>query len=376
MKHVKTWLTIGEPGGTYSVSPADVAQWVDYTMTTPALSASAQAVGEKTILYSDPNRQPPGGPMWTQDESTFAHDCTGARISVSGSSDLLMDVHSTHLWALWPAFVALTQTWGGSWDYIFEDSADDINPVRLSAMPCNFDMNDWTANTNQMNSQLGSPILYNGLGLITQGSTSPSPAFGLNATTQGGMSEDCYVGRTPTGYYYAPHWEGTANTEIQMAQAGKLFMCHSDAYVDASQSNALRTYFYASFLLTYDRNTQVVITEFLTPSGVTVMPEQQLVPLNPVISTPGDISGLLEPSGVYGREYRDCYLAGNYVGPCASVVNPAKQGTHALAFPWPTKYHHTLEMSGYGVYDGGTVDANGPAPVQSMGGGTAQIVFP
>jgi hypothetical protein len=368
---------IGEPGGTYSVSPSDVSQWVDYVMTTPALSSAAQAAGEKSVLYSDPNRQPPGGPMWTNDETTFAHDCNGSRITIAGANTLLMDVHSTHLWALWPAFVALTQTWGGQWNYIFEDSANEINTNRLSALPCNFDQTDWTAQTNQMDSVLGSPIIYNGLGLVAQGSTSPGPAFDLNGTTNGGMSEDCYVGRTPTGFYYAPHWDATENTEIKMSQAGKIFICHSDAYVDASQANALRTYFYASFLLTYNRQNQVVNTEFLTNSGVTIMPEAQLVPLNPVVPTPSDVNGLLQSSGVYGREYRQCYFAGNYVGPCAVVVNPNNPGRGpALAFPWPTKYHHTLSMQGYGVYDGGTAAMDGPAPPAMMSGGTAQIVFP
>lgn len=375
-KHVQTWLIIGEPGGTYSVSPAQVSQWVDYVMTTPALSSAAQAAGEKSVLYSDPNRQAPGGPMWTNDETTFAHDCNGNRITVSGSNTYLMDVHSTHLWALWPAFVAQTVSWGGVWSYIFEDSADEINTQRLSQLPCNFDQTDWTNNTNLMDQALGQTnIIYNGLGLIQGGGTQPGPAIGLNPTTQGGMSEDCYVGRTPTGYFYAPHWEASENTELQMAQQGKLFICHADAYTDASQSQLLRTYFYASFLLTYDRSTQIVNTEFLTPSGVTVMPEAQLVPTQPIQSSPGDISGLMQSSGVYGREYRACYLAGNYAGPCAAVVNPNHPGMQ-MAFPWPTKYHHTLAMSGYGVYDGGTVSTNGAAPPAMMDGGTAQIVFP
>ena len=373
MKHVQTWLAIGEPGGTYAVTPAQVSQWVDFVMTTAALSTNAQAAGEKSVLYTDPNRQPPGGPMWTTDETTFAHDCSGNRITVSGSADLLMDVHSAHLWTLWPAYVSLNESWGGVWSYIFEDSADEINTQRLSALPCGFDQTDWTNSTNQMDAQLGSPIIYNGLGLIPQGSSQPGAAIGLNPTTDGGMSEDCYVGRTPTGYYFAPHWLATANTEIRMAQAGKLFVCHSDAYVDASLNDALRTYFYASFLLTYGRASQIVDTEFLTASGVTVMPEAQLVPTDPVVATPGDISGLLEPSGVYAREYRACYLAGNFVGPCASVVNPTKT---TLSYPWPNRYHHTLVMSGYGVYDGGTVSTNGPAPPPTMAGPSAYIVFP
>jgi hypothetical protein len=268
--------------------------------------------------------------------------------------------------------------WGGGsdYDYTFEDSADEVNAQRLSAMPCNFNQTQWTAQINQMDSQFPYPIFYNGLGLIPAGQSSPGPEIGLNATTQGGMSEDCFVGRTPSGDFFAPHWNASENTEIQMHEAGKLFVCHSTDYVDASSHMTLRNYFYASVLLTYDLGSTIVTTEFLTPSGVTIMPEFQLVPESPVIQTPSDISGLKEASGVYGREYNVCYLAGTSIGPCAVAVNPnnPKQG-HPLAFPWPGKYHHTLEMQGYGVYDGGTVDANGAAPPSTMAGGTGVIVF-
>jgi hypothetical protein len=166
------------------------------------------------------------------------------------------------------------------------------------------------------------------------------------------------------------------NTEIGMQQTGKLFVCHGTDFVDARSSMAIRTYYYASMLLTYDPNTTIANTEFLTPSGVTVMPEVQLVPLSPLVATPTTIDGLIQSSGVYGREYGDCYLAGADVGPCAVAVNSNKPGTQALAFPWSTKYQHTMTMSGSGAYDGGTVDILGPAPPATMAGGTAAIVFP
>jgi hypothetical protein len=356
---------------------AQAAPWLNYVMTSPALSASAKAVGMTTALYSDPNRQYPGDVMWTDDETTFAHDCNGSRISISGSNTWLMDPHSAHLWVLWPTFVQLTQQWGGQFDYVFEDSADEINTNRFSALPCNFDQTDWTNATNQMQTALGYKILYNGLGLVVPNTTTPGPAFGVNGTSQGGMSEDCYAGRTPSGYYYYPHWAATANTEIQMARAEKLFICHADAWVDAPTNTALRTYFYASFLLTYDRDSMVVDTEFGTPSDLHVMPETELVPLHPLVWYPNDISQLMQPSGVYGREWKDCYIAGQWVGPCAAVVNPNNpQKGPAKAFPWPTKYTHTLTMTGAGAYDGGTIGTTGPPPPATMPGGTAAIVFP
>lgn len=161
-----------------------------------------------------------------------------------------------------------------------------------------------------------------------------------------------------------------------MAQADKLFICHADWFQDASVSLGQRLYFYASFLLTYDRDIQAADTEFYTPSQLHVMPEAQLVPTRPQIATPSDISGLLLSSGVYGRVYDACFIAGNYVGSCAIAVNSNNPNTKPLAYPWPTKYQHTLVVAGEGAYDGGSVSASGPPPPAAMNGATAIIAFP
>src|SRR5579863_3699787 len=135
-------------------------------------------------------------------------------------------------------------------------------------------------------------------------------------------------------------------------------------------------YFYASFLLTYDHYTDMVKTNFGTPSDLHVMPEAQLIPTDPLVRVPSDISGLLLSTGVYGREWHACFLAHVFVGPCALVVNPNNPKNSApLAFPWPYKYHHTLLVSGEGVYDGGMASVDGPAPPATVPGGTGLIVF-
>jgi hypothetical protein len=167
------------------------------------------------------------------------------------------------------------------------------------------------------------------------------------------------------------------NTELTMLAEGRTFICHGDAHVQASSNDALRTYFFASFLLTYDVASSVVNTEFLTPSQVTIMPETQLVAEQPLVPTPSSIDALAQPGGVYGREYATCYLAGASIGPCAVAVNPNNpKAVPPLPFPWPGKYTHTMTMNGAGAYDGGTVRTNGPAPPANMKGGTAVIAFP
>ena len=379
MKHVLTWDAMDGTGNAVKITALQAAPWLDYALTIPATSVLVKAAGIKSALYMNPNRQAPGGPMYSKHESEFAHTCSQQRIKEyhPDPKAYYTDPHSATLQSLWIQALAAEVAWGAVYDFVFEDNADAAVPQNMTGTPCNFTWNSWTNATNSLDNALGAPIIGNALGYILPNSDQPGPGIGINPSTAGNMAEDCYVGRTPTGYYFAPHWLATENTEIQMAQANKLFVCHADWYDDASTSVAQRIYLYASILLTYKQSTQVVDTEFGTPSGLHVMPEAQLIPANPRVPAPANIQGLMQPSGVYGREYANCYLAGSGVGPCAVVVNPNNpQSGPPLAFPWPSTYHHTLTVRGRGVYDGGTVNLTGPAPPANMAGGTAVIAFP
>lgn len=379
MRHVLTWDKFDGSSGTVKITPVQAAPWLDYALTNPAAGAAVTAAGIKSALYMNPNRQAPGAIMYSNDETEFAHDCSGNRIKEfhPDPNAYYTDPHSTTLQSLWAKALATQLSWGAVDTYVFEDNADAAVPQNMTATPCNFTWTDWTNATNGLDNSLGVPIIGNSLGYTLPKSTQPGPGIGINPSTAGNMSEDCYIGRTPSGYFYSYRWQALENTEIQMAQANKLFICHADWMADASLSYGQRMYFYASVLLTYNQQTQIVDTEFATPSSLKVMPEAQLVPTNPVVQMPADISGLLQTSGVYGREYTACYLAGNYVGPCAIVVNSNNPAAGpARAFPWPTTYLHTLTLQGEGVYDGGTVTTSGPAPPATMAGGTAVIAFP
>src|SRR5579863_3249152 len=236
MEHVLTWEDDDGSTGALGISPSAARPWLDWIMADTQHAAAAKAGGEKVALYTDPNRVAPGDPMYTTDETTFAHDCSNNRITVAGSTNYLMNVYSSHLWSLWQNEVQLYDSWNAPHDVIFEDSADEIQTQKLSAQPCNFVQTDWTAQTNSMDATLTQPIFYNGLGLIPAGYASPGPSIGLNPTSSGGMSEDCYSGRTPTGFFYAPHWNATADTQIQMNAANKPFVCQANWYGDAAQS--------------------------------------------------------------------------------------------------------------------------------------------
>jgi len=311
------------------------------------------------------------------DESEFAHDCNNKRIDSLGigQGKYLTIPDSTLLASQWTAYVQRMIDGGAWFDYIFEDKADDID--KISAMQCNWNQPSWTTWANGLDHAITQRIVYNSLSHTgaQNGQPSVSPSMALNATTSGGMSEDCYVKNDNT-LRYKLSWQATELTEIDMAAAHKLFVCNGGINLDGASNVADRIYQFASYLLTYDPSTTILETQFATYSGLTVYPESQLVAKNPVLPQPSNPSSLLQSGGAFGRQYKTCYFHGAYVGPCAAVVNSNQPGRPAVAFPWPSAYHHMLVASGGGVLDGGTVNLDGPAPPATMESGTAVIAFP
>ncbi len=188
----------------------------------------------------------------------------------------------------------------------------------------------------------------------------------------GGDFEHCYSDQSQPKTTGA-EWNISENTELVVNNENKLFQCMLRNLNDGAASIDARIYAYASFLMTYSAQNDIYWEEFATPSGLHVFPESQLVALNPKVAEPTDVSALQQTGGTYGREYQDCYIAGNFAGPCAVVVNPDNNSAHTFPFP---QYQHTLVLSGEGVLDGGTMATNGPPPPASLPSGEAAIVFP
>ncbi len=377
MLHVHTWSPLATGDGNRLTSWAQAAPWLDYALTKATDSPNMRAVGIQTVFYTPPNREGPGDPMYTNDESTFAHDCAGNRIQSLGIAPwrFLMDPHSNDLGGLWQNYVSQVWSSGAGFNYVFEDKADDIS--KTSASPCNFDQNDWTNASNQLDSYVPQNIIYNSLshtGVDPYGNPMTAPSIALNATSAGGESEDCYV-RADGTLRTKVQWQATELTEIEMAQQAKLFVCNSTYVTPGAQAIADRLYLYASYLLTYDPNTTLIEMQFTTFSGLSVFPETELVAKQPVIAEPSSPSGLLQSGGAYGRQYKQCYVLGVYVGPCAAVVNSNAQGQQAVPFPWPSTYHHTLFISGGGVLDGGAIYTTGGAPPATLPSSTGVIAF-
>jgi hypothetical protein len=386
-RHVVTWDYLGYPDGTTKITWSQAAPFLSWASTGYAASAGIHAVGIKTTFYTDPNRVSSNDALYNAPEAAFAHTCQGSRVTDVFAGRVLQYVTDPGSAALQSSFidwVVNPNLHEGVFDAVYLDNMGPLSEYGSGSfspsLPCNYSDSGWVAGQTALISALPVPALFNGLsGLNPYGGFGLSLSLGLfnSSNTLGGMWEHCYTRNNQSvPKEFGPTWQANENTELAVQQKGRLFICMpSDNYAPPGSSRALddRLYSYASFLLTYDPTLSVLWDFYpVGPSGLHVNPESQLVPLHPVVSTPSDIRDLQQTSGVYGREYSDCYLAGTWVGPCAAVVNPDYYNAHA--FPY-TKYHHTLVINGAGILDGGTISITGPPPPSSLPPMEAVIAF-
>jgi hypothetical protein len=151
-EHVPTADYWGGYSGTHLVSAPVAAQWLTWASVNIDGSNALRPLGVKTMLYTDPNRQIKGEPLYTTDETTFAHDCAGARVPTGREGQFLMDPRSASMPRVWKNLVDRYMA-EGHFDAIFEDDADDLYGVR--DLPCTFDEGAWQAATIAMQRSLG-----------------------------------------------------------------------------------------------------------------------------------------------------------------------------------------------------------------------------
>jgi len=350
-----------------------MAPYVNWGLVGPGDNAPAQAVGIKTIIYTDPNRVNDGMPEYSNDETEYAHDCSNNRITINDAKlvTYLTNPTSTVLLGLWQQHVAFYNQIGhAQYNAVFEDTPLVHN---VSAQPCGYSQSAWLANQNTMGTALAYPIIFNGLGNLANGPDQMSPAMALLPTSIGGTMEGCYSNHSGDPMPNLQVWHTFETTEIQVLAAGKLFVCRGFDSTPDTSAQVQRLYMFGSFVLTYDPALAIFSPKF-TPanSGFWIQPEDQLVALDPVVIRPSSIDQLNEGANVYGRQYKNCYYAGQWIGACASVVNSDTPG-QAHPLPWTNIYHHTLVLNGGDILDGGTASTNGPAPPSTISGSTSII---
>jgi hypothetical protein len=376
-KHLLTEDYLGSPWGTTSIAWSAAAPYITWAQTGSTSASAISAAGIKTQFYSDPNKTSPGGgdPLYSADETTFAHDCNGNRVSdvYNGVTQDVMNVSGSSLQALFVNYVNRMVA-SGHFDAVFEDDAGPPMKdtyVTYSGTPCSYSDASWLTAGQALNQLPSLPVIFNGLNIFNGQGPSESMAILQSANTIGGSLEHCYSDDSQpkmAGWV----WQTIENSELEVAADNKLFFCVTRNLSSAASETDPRIYALASFLLTYNPTTSVLWEQYATASGFHVEPESQLVALDPLVPAPSNVSGLQQTGGTYGRQYGQCYYAGNFVGPCAVVVNPTSS---SAPFPFP-QYSHTLVLSGGGVLDGGTAATNGPAPPASLLPSEAAIVFP
>ncbi len=365
--HVQTADYYAGYAGTKAVPPQQAAQWLTWGETDTAGARQLAPYHVKTILYTNPYRIIPGEPMYTADESTFAHDCGGNRIqTVEGhANQFLMNPESAQMRKLWTDYVA-EHVREAHFDAIFSDDA--AGDAYVSALPCGYQVKDWLDAMVTAQRQVGVPVIYNALSDYQNRGVSKEIA--LNASAFGGMMEECYSQLRPDTRATGWRWYVAEQTELRMAAAGKHFFCYGRDLTPADSAIDSRLYTYASFLLTYDLATSVLWEYYQTPTRGHVMPETQLVALDPVRRI-HSVAELRVPGGLYIREYRRCYVSGKFFGACVAAVNP-DDDTRAFLL---RGYSRTLALHGSGVFDGGTVSVDGAPPPATLGPRSAVIAF-
>jgi hypothetical protein len=371
-------LTMQDESGlnSFTYTWSQMAPYVDWSVSTPRDNAGMQAAGIKTLLYTDPNRVNQDSPEYSNDETEFAHDCSSNRITMTNTQKLtyLTDPTSSVLLGLWQQHVAFYNRISfANFTVVFEDTPIVAN---VSALPCGYNQAAWLAAQNVESTNLNYPIIFNGLGNLANGPDQVSPAIALLPSSIGGEMEGCYSNNDgPDPMPRLQVWHTFENTEIQVLASGKLFVCRGFDTAPDSTSQLERLYMFASFILTYDPARSILSPKF-TPanSGFWSQPEDQLVALDPVVMQPSSVDQLNEGPNVYGRQYKNCYYAGRWIGACASVVNSDLNG-QAHPMPWTNLYHHTLVLSGGDILDGGSASVNGPAPPSLIPGTSAIIAI-
>ena len=376
MTHVLTMDYLGGQNGTRSIGWKAAAAYLSWAETSESDADAIHGVGIKTAYYIDPNRTQPGEALYTSDESTYAHDCSGNRVTDTYKGHLtqyVMNPASPALRSLFAATMAGVAS-HGHFDAVWEDDAGALLAFApytpFSALPCNYTNAEWIAGGLALDLVTSVPIMFNGLSGLNGHGLSLSTALLAGPNTIGGTYEGCYSSQSQpkmNGWL----WVTIENTELYAARQGKTFSCLAVNESSASSQVDARIYTYASFLLTYDPLRDLLWEMYSTPSGFHVLPESQLVALDPVVSEPSDVSSLQLTGGSYGREFSRCYIRGAFAGACAAVVNPSGE-TVPLPF---VVYRHCLVLRGSGVVDGGSVSTLGFAR-KTIGPNEAAILFP
>ncbi len=245
-----------------------------------------------------------------------------------------------------------------------------------------YSRSQWQTGEAALAAALPQPVIFNGLGSHASGESEAAiasvAATGPNAW--GGMCETCFYANAGNAnnpfLWTGPILDGELTGLMHVMNAKRNAMVVNDDVTDpVARQRAL-----ADMMLVYDPDHLFISGR---PCGqvshIHACPEQGLTFYAPRRPYPTRLSALTSSTGIYAREFEACYNRGQFVGPCAAVVNPDVYGSHPLpSLRYP--YRHTLVINGTGPCscygDSGSVSFDGPMPPTPLAKATAYVLFP
>lgn len=377
--HVMTAAVVWGYGGVpTSVSISSVKPYVTWVQTDPSYASQMRANGLKVDVYENFWRNyssdnpsvgytdlRPGGAH----AAAEARNCSGTAIhdpTYGGGYEA--DARSSYAAGHAAVFTNYRlQEYGSNYDAVFSDDTGAMGGISL---PCGWSQSTYQSAVNSVDASLKVPMFINALGAASN----PVNQVGYTNASNviGAMCEICLSANNGSSDYVqtGTYWQGIENAAIQMVEKHKIFWDYARAIGYPQSELGLRTYVYASFLLTYDPSYSMLQEALKSSHGFSVMPETGLVPEDPV-TTASTVTGYQRSGGAYMREFGACYYRGVNKGRCAVVVNPTGS---TITVP-TTAYSHSIVLSGAGVLDGGTVSFSGSRP-SSLAPSQAAILFP
>lgn len=376
LTHANVW---GYGGVPTTVSISSVKPYVTWVQTGSAYAANMRSNGLKVDIYENFWRNyssdnpgigyadlKPGGTHAPAEAKT----CTGTVIYDSTyGGGYESDARSSYAAGHAAVFNNYRITsYNNQYDAIFSDDTGAMGGLPL---PCNWSLSSYQSSTNSVHASLKVPVFVNTLGAASNPLNQVGYVTGASNVI-GGMCEICIAGnRSGTDYAQTgTYWQEIENAAIQIVAHQKIFWLYARATGDPSSETALRTYIYASFLLTYSPSYSMLQEAFKSAYNFPVMPETGFVALQPV-TTASSITGYQTSTGAYMRQFGACYYRGSYKGKCAVVVNP----TGSTVTVPTTAYAHSLGMVGGGVLDGGYATFGNSRP-SSLAPAQAAILLP
>jgi hypothetical protein len=368
--HVKDYTFWNQSGLATQVSASWAAAWADFVETRSSTYANQfhSAGGKYAVAYIDPNYfytsstdTSPGN----YPSSAFGHDSSGARIwrSEGSGTEYYLLSNSSSMQSVFAGVVNNIKN-GGGYNFAYADGVSanlSTSTYRFNAQPVEMTTNtQYIDGMKQLLAGVSLPVIANG---YNNGDPLTEAQEYVGASNIVGLfGETCFTWGDAA--YTGTAWTDMANGLLYSTQRSSWAICGGRGTL--SDNRALRTYYLASWWLTYDPNWSVALEIMSSDSNpVDVFAEEQIVPINP-LQTATTISSLQTSTGAYARQFGACYYDKTAWGACAAVVNPTSA---TVAMPSLTSaYHHSLALDNNNLYAGGKASLSTTVPTSLASG--------